>query len=302
VASISDLAALAQDIYDTSAGSTSGVSRGWARRDPMNWQDGFAAGTYSRVGETVVAFRGTEDQQDMVDDLLMMPVAQSGAARRTIEDLLRLYGVSLGPALDFAAPRLVEAVLRNGMVQASVSRSLNRVPTQQVRQALRYFDACQPRPRAVCGHSLGGALAQVVSQQRGVIGVSFNGPFMGDIAGAVPSSSGQLIYVNAIGDPLSFSTSSMGHVPHGQVHTVRLPAFPRRPAASAQPRWLAALSPALAMGLEVADTVRAYADILRYLGDTMLYHHSIDTLAPAVNRDPRFASPLAGTVAGTSTM
>jgi len=61
-------------------------------------------------------------------------------------------------------------------------------------------------------------------------------------------------------------------------------------------------SPALAMGLEVADTVRAYADILRYLGDTMLYHHSIDTLAPAVNRDPRFASPLAGTVAGTSTM
>ena len=111
-------------------------------------------------------------------------------------------------------------------------------------------------------------------------------------AGAVPQSSGQLIYVNAIGDPLSFSTSSMGHLPHGPVHDVRRPAFLRWRVDSSRPSWLFALSPALSMGLDVADTVRSYADILSYLGDVMLYHHSIDTLAPVVSRDQRFASPL----------
>ena len=222
----------------------------------------------------------------------MIPVAQPGAARRTIEGLLQLYGVSLGLSLDFAAPRLVDALLRNSMVQARVSRSLNRVPTEQVEQALRYFDGCRSRPLAVCGHSLGGVLAQVVSQQRGVICVSFNGPFMGGIAGAVPQSSGQLIYVNAIGDPLSFSTKSMGHLPKWSRAQCASAGVPPRRVDSSRPSWLFVLSPGLYMGLEVADTVKSCADTLRYLRDVMLYHHSIDTLVPMVSRDPRFTSPL----------
>ena len=108
MASIADLSVLAQDIYDTSAASASASSRGWTRRDPMNWREGFAAGTYTGGGDTVIAFRGTEDQ---------------------IEGLLQLYGVSLGPSLDFAAPRLVDAVLRNRTVQERVARTLNSIGT-----------------------------------------------------------------------------------------------------------------------------------------------------------------------------
>ncbi|MDQ8160521.1 MAG: hypothetical protein P3B76_12905 [Gemmatimonadota bacterium] len=289
------LGALAQDIYDTTGSSTSATARGWARRDPMNWREGFAAGTYSRLGETVIAFRGTEDTQDIIDDLLMVPIARPGAARDAVESLLRIYGVSMGPVLDFMAPRITEAVLQTEAVRDQVRRRLNRVPTEQVRAALRYFDACSPRPVAVCGHSLGGALAQVVSQQRGVTAVSFNGPFMGDIGGAAPMSSGDLIYVNAIGDPLSFMTGAMGHVPHGQLHTVRLPAFRRPPVRQdSAPTWLRVVSPALAIGADCADSARQYAETLRYLGETMLYHHSIDSLVPALSASARFASTVPG--------
>ena len=56
-------------------------------------------------------------------------------------------------------------------------------------------------------------------------------------------------------------------------------------------RRCAALRAALG---DCADSARQYAETLRYLGETMLYHHSIDSLVPALSASARFASTVPG--------
>jgi hypothetical protein len=296
VATVNDCAVLADDVYSREHNELAN-SAGWQRLDAQNWSHGFAAGTYQRGEERVIAYRGTDtdDSEDIFgSNALMVPLMQAGAARGGLESLFREYGVE-GNALSFVAPRLIESVVQYPPARLFIRGWLNRVPGQ-LNRALEYFDECDPRPRFITGHSLGGALAQLVAQRRSVPAIAFNSPFMGTLEGAIHATSMLIAQINSRGDPLSLTTQNVGNLPHGRVIWITLPQPPARPPVfqRRQLRWTEMVTGGIAAvaGREAEAHARYYRELLAYLGEVMLYYHSMEQLRLTLAGIRRYDQPL----------
>lgn len=216
MASILDCVLLSEDVYED--GLTSRVAaRGWTRTHTYTC-GGFYACHYSKNGDSIIAYRGTNDLEDVVADANMIP-------------------------------------------------SMGRIPPSQSRAAVQVFDTssqCTVNDiSAVTGHSLGGALAKVVSQQKNVTAVAFNAPLIGDLNGVAPRSSPLIHNFNAINDPVSGITGAMGSLSVGGVHEVIV-----RP-------------PVLG---EMINSIVG----VRIMGH--LHYHSIETLRKAIESSGQYAS------------
>ena len=292
---LQDCATLAFDVYDRTGNQTAQTA-GWTRVDGQNWGPGFAAGHYRKQSDVVVAFRGTDtdDSRDILSDAAMVPLLRRGAAQDALQALARQYNLEDQTTIARVAGRIIDVIAQTEPVSDAIERYANQVPTDQFRQALAYFDGIRPRPQFVTGHSLGGALAQLVSQQRSVTALAFNSPSMGTIQGAVPATSMLIAQVNARGDPLSLATQSVGNLPHGRVLTIDIqpysapPQFRRR-----QLGWMDLMMPVPAMlQREWSAHTEHYREIVSYLGGAMLHHHSMKNLLIALIRHRRFSVAL----------
>lgn len=300
--SVSDCAILAQDIYDRT-GTAQASHGGWSRRDPMNWGNGFAAGTYVRGSEVVIAFRGTEtdDAEDLIADAMMVPLTEPGQAQSTLSSLLRQYNVTTLNLITAYVPSILEGLMQQPVMRGVIRQRANQVPGEQLNAALQYFGRSTTPPTMVTGHSLGGGLAQLVSLQRGVRCVAFNSPHMGDlgvsvtsrgtaVAGVVPMSSQILVQVNADRDPLSMATRGI-NLTHGAEIIVPLPVFrnpPTRESAEA-PLLARIFAPATSLAYRELTYNR---ELLSYLGEIMLDGHSMANLCRAVSQNGRFSPQL----------
>ena len=83
-----DCAILSEDVYNEAPGPLV-ASNGWNRVNSRTMGSGFAAATYLRGAEVLVAFRGTEtdDRQDIIADAHMVPAAQTESAMQYISNL-----------------------------------------------------------------------------------------------------------------------------------------------------------------------------------------------------------------------
>lgn len=224
-----DCAYLADDVYNR-ANNNLAQERGWLRVDAQNWLHGFAAGIYERGGERVVAFRGTDtdDADDILSDARMVPVATVQQITRVVPTILHEYGVGDRTELVIGGTLLSE-VLASYRARMATAVLANQAPPIQTHQAQSYLRQVSPQPVYLTGHSLGGALAKVISLNTGIPCIAFNSPYMGTLRGVVPMSSEGITSINARLDPLSLSTRAVGNLPHGRDIVVDTPACPRRP-------------------------------------------------------------------------
>ncbi|MGH7470716.1 MAG: hypothetical protein ACRENP_22435 [Longimicrobiales bacterium] len=246
---VQDCATLAFDVYDRTGNETA-QRAGWTRVDGQNWAPGFAAGHYRKNAEMVVAFRGTDtdDSRDILSDAAMVPLLRRGAAQDALLALARQYNLEQHAVTAAVAGRIIDVIAQTGPVSVAIESFANQVPIEQLRHGLAYFDRVQPRPQFVTGHSLGGALAQLVSQQRSVPALAFNSPSMGTIRGAVPVTSMLIAQINARGDPLILATQSVGNLPHGRVITVEIQPYACPPQLQRRPLgWMNLLVPVPAL-------------------------------------------------------
>ena len=320
MASLLDCAILAEDVYDRS-GNSLAESHGWTRLDGQNWADGFAAGGYRKANEMA----------DALADARMVPLTSEQHVRAVLPEVLRAYGLQDNAELG-AGAYILGRLLASPRVTAVIEQAANRVPREQAGQAAEYLDRLDAPPAFLVGHSLGGALAKALCQQRGIPAIGFNSPFMGDLQGTVPMSSMDLLSVNSIGDPLSLSTRTAGNQSHGRELQVRIHPFGRRPPSRPQmPSYVRPVSCPRTPGswyrrpdgilMEVAGDLcetameiwepvgrtasapsRAlemlrqypgyYGALTSYLADMALYHHSITNLRKAITLNGAFQSEL----------
>lgn len=294
MATVRDLATLALDVYSQENNELAREA-GWERLDGQSWANGFAAGTYRkhRGGEHVVAFRGTDDLDDVIADLIMVPLLREGAARRALTQLLDQYDVPSGSLFDLA-PGLVERLGRAGMNNGVIQSLANQVPPDQVRQARQYV-ARGPTPTFLTGHSLGGALTKVLCLDAGIPGVAFNSPFMGELRGVRPVSTAAVASVNTIGDPLSTLTWSVtGGLTHGPVVPVMVPrkhAPPRMHRTGMLARLVTGGLAGVVAG-EIRDQYEFHERLLEYLQAVLLHFHGMGPLQKAISTARRFQRPL----------
>lgn len=294
MASILDLAILALDVYSRETNERAHEA-GWIREDAQNWTDGFAAGIYRhhRTDEVVVAIRGTEtdDMEDILADLIMVPILQHGQARDAVRDLLDQYRVPRGTLFDFA-PGLVERISRAPASRMATLLLGNSVPPEQTRNAEAYLARCRPAPSWITGHSLGGALTKVVALSNGIPGVAFNSPFMGMLRGIARMSSSQILSVNAIGDPLSALTWSVSGLSRGPVISVEAPRRYHPPVFQRTP-FMERIRRGTILTQDARDFAAYHEAILDYLGQVALHFHGMETLVKALRLRGRFREPLA---------
>lgn len=297
MATVRTCAALALDVYDRESNKVA-ARAGWNRVDGQNWAPGFAAGQYRKLvpAEIVVAYRGTDtdDSRDFLSDAAMVPLLRSGAAQQMLQSLARHYRLDEYAGVAGNAGQVIDALAQTQPVRDAIQEYANRVPTEQLRQALSYFDGIRPRPTFVTGHSLGGALAQLVSQQRSVPALAFNSPSMGMIRGAVPATSPLIAQINARGDPLSTATEGVGNLPHGRVITVAIQTYSPPPRLERRPvGWMDLLMPVPALlEREWSAHTDYYRRLLSYIGGAMLHYHSMANLYKALGGVGRFSADL----------
>ena len=248
--SVLTCAIMARDVYDT-------VSfPGWRPAvAPVKAPDGGFYGealTNGRDG-VIVVIRGTADGTDAIDDMSMIPHISASHAEHAIQKLIIEY--CKGYPRHYASKggtyvvSLVKAIfeIKNNTSMASWA---NKIPEDQTKFALvlaqRAYAYCQQnRQKLLCftGHSLGGALAQFLSEQTGPGGtakipvpvpcIAFNSPCMGTISGMRKGFGGRILSVNARLDPLSLATNLAGNATHSGekdyvlVETLAAPAPPQ---------------------------------------------------------------------------
>ncbi len=227
MASITDCAVFSEHCYPSPEVS---LSSGWEVIRPYNGSGGFAATLYGRGNERVLAFRGTETDvpDDLLADLHMIPLASAAQTASVPPALMRAYGLQDNTELALGGLILTN-VMHYNWAQNQIAGAANQIPPVQSRHAVETFDSISPAPNFVCGHSLGGALAKIVCQQRGVACIAFNSPYMGDLQGMEPQSNSNMLSINAIGDPLSVATRQIGNLGHGEAIDVRVADYPHPP-------------------------------------------------------------------------
>lgn len=170
-----ECACLAEDVYNRENNNLASEI-GWTRVDAQNWPNGFAAGLYRKNNMTVISFRGTDtdDIEDILADLRMVPASAINLTEELPQALLHAYGVD---ALEMqVGGYFVGQIATNFRTQLIVRAFANQIPREQVQRAMRYFLNISPRPALLVGHSLGGALAKVVSLEHNIRAIAFNSP------------------------------------------------------------------------------------------------------------------------------
>jgi hypothetical protein len=286
--SLNDCAVLADDVYRD--GRNPAGRHGWKLVDLQSWDKGFAAGTYERNGKTVVAFRGTDDSEDIfVANVQMIPLVDKGKAEEVVKVVLEKYGSSDDALLNGSVSKVLEYLLQHPKIRESIRQGANRVPSKQGRLVLSYFKSRRVKPSFVVGHSLGGALAKYVAHETSSHGVAFNSPMMGDLAGMRPLSLPTLLNVNTVGDPLSFATEVAGNLSHGNTISIAIPPKVIRTSAKFT-TWQKVLIPDI---VEMALWARDQKRLIEDVAQLALYYHSMKNLSDAISRQPRFSVPLA---------
>lgn len=165
---------------------------------------GFKASKYVLANASslyvVVCFAGTDsDETELTDN----------------GDKLADLGFA-GPAVTTAVAAISPAL--SAAILAGSSRLTDQISgaTEFTRQAM-YF-AGSAGTVYVCGHSLGGGLAQIIAASCGLQGMAFNAPTVSQLGYSVRSAE-QFVNVNQRNDPVSAGTSLIGrHL--GTVRTV----------------------------------------------------------------------------------
>jgi hypothetical protein len=117
--------------------------------------------------------------------------------------------------------------LEDAVADAQMAPGISQIPPHQSRQALEFYSECVRycyNVRAVTGHSLGGALAKVVSQRNMILAVAFNAPYIGDLSGSAPMTSMLIKNYNSNLDPVSGATRLIGRMEEGQSEIIYIPA------------------------------------------------------------------------------
>ena len=159
-------------------------------------ESGFKASRYTANvgaagGDTVVCFAGTDSDETEVTDS-GDKLADLGFAGAAVAGIVSQISPLLGLAVSAGQRRLMEQV--NGALEFT-------------RQA-QYFGGPQGRVY-VCGHSLGGGLAQIICAQLGLQGVAFNAPAVSQMGYSIAPPE-RFFCVNQARDPVSGGTSFIG--------------------------------------------------------------------------------------------
>jgi hypothetical protein len=287
---ILDCASMAKYVYT----STGYAEFGWREvtelsrgvRDP-SWKggQGFYGTAYIRDGNLVVAYRGTSDSQDVADDALMAPVRTPEQARVFGQQFMTRYLKRSGWTPEIVGKIFGLLYSRRG-VNAALKAYANSIPEVQgafavavATHAGTYARENGLRLRCVVGHSLGGALAQYVSEQTGrggkthldpLPGVSFNAPCMGSIKNMRPGAGGGLVVIHADFDPLSLSTGMAGNASHSNgknEYSLSVTPYDKDPPAD--------LIPNVSTPADLGRYIKPFSE---WMGGALLYYHTMDTL------------------------
>jgi hypothetical protein len=232
--------------------------------------------------DVVVAYRGTADLKDILDDAMMSPVKSgAGAAEFGRKLILSYLGERAGWTPD-ALSEVLRSVYSRRATQSILQKYANQIPQDHGNPALSlalnardYASKNKYRLRCFVGHSLGGALAQFVSEQTGsngragmgpLPGVSFNGPCMGNIAGMRRREGGGIVFAHHFLDPLSRATNLAGNGFHGKEHEIACPAYP------------GGIPPEAPQNQTPEQTGKALKALMAWMGEAFLYFHSMDTV------------------------
>lgn len=224
-------AAMSNDVYyDNPTGN-------WTRIPGLQKKagdDGFFGSAYNDGDQNVVlAVRGTQEQQDAFDDVNMAPVVNGDQAKKIIGKLVEEYikGYSYAQAAPHRVGNLAKLIFDRNIVRTKLTIWGGQVPPTQAlmarafaQQVSNYCKAKNLKLRCFTGHSLGGALAQYLSEQTGdggethisenIPAVVFNSPNMGNLNGMRKGKGGGILVINARLDPLSNLTRLVGNKSH----------------------------------------------------------------------------------------
>lgn len=209
-------------------------------RNKFSSRDGFYGAAYEFDNEVIIAIRGTSDFKDAWHDSYMAPYIPKDRAYGAMRKLVAEYCTANPNPHDlFKTDKNFEdliakqvAEMFEGLKAGGIAK--NKVPPEQIKPALlltrRVVNYCIANNKKILcfvGHSLGGAMAQYLSEQTGentmykrkIGAVAFNSPYMGSMEGMKPGKGGGILYVNAKLDPLSFLTREVGNVSHAFTKT-----------------------------------------------------------------------------------
>lgn len=283
-----DCAAMANDVYKNEGNPA------WKRIMQKSAGDnGFFGAAYKQGDNVVIGVRGTQEAQDVLDDLFMapnIPGDRAGAAlKKLVDDYVKGHSFAKGggDSLGFLANWIFSRV----GVQHATKKWGNQIPPTQAMiarsfsmQVYNYCKANKLRLRCFVGHSLGGALAQYLSEQTGVGGaldiqegipaVAFNSPNMGKIQGMSKNAGGGILIVNARLDPLSFLTREVGNESH---------------AASPKHEWrnidIGTFEPPPRYMPNEQHTTEEYQKFRNWLLRAMKFYHSIDNMQDYLSKE-----------------
>lgn len=280
---VGDCAVLANQAYEDG-----GRAGGWRRFPTQTFaDDGFYAAAYYRENSKtmVVAVRGTQEKQDAMDDAMMIPPMAGERSRHAMMKMLVQYlrGRYSQGAVNNTA-QLAHNAMNLPQMKRYYKRWGNQIPARQADVGVAYLKQLAKRAAeegfeiaAITGHSLGGALAQFLSQQTGsggsvladcpIPGVAFNSPYMGTIAGTRRGSGGGILTVNCRLDPLSFLTREVGNTSHASLGSYVV-----------EPTPFSELAPVLPN----TPTLSQLNPFLKWLMKAMHHYHSMPNLVAKV--------------------